>query len=143
MDRRHFILAGLGALLASRAALAEWPEAAFTAESPEAVIAELGGEGAQQSDAITITAPDIAENGAVVPVSVETTLPKVSRISIIVNTNPLPLTSSYEFSPRALPYVSTRVKMLQTSDVVALVESDGKSYVASREVKVTIGGCGG
>ena len=83
MDRRTFLAAGLGALLLSGAARAAWPEAAFEAERADDVLAELGGKGAAASDAITITAPDIAENGAVVPVSVSTTLPEVTRVSIL------------------------------------------------------------
>ena len=143
MDRRTFLAAGLGALLLSGAARAAWPEAAFEAERLDDVLARLGGGNAAASGAITITAPDIAENGAVVPISVSTTLPEVTRVSIVVANNPLPLTSTYDLAPGAVPYVATRVKMLKTSDVVALVEAGGKTYAATREVKVTIGGCGG
>ena len=143
MNRRTFVLTGIGAMLASGAAVAARPDAAFDAKSPENVLEQLGVSDAQESDAITIVAPDIAENGAVVPISVSSSLPDVSRISILVSTNPQPLTSSYELSPMSEPYVSTRVKMLKTADVVALVEAGGKTYRASQEVKVTIGGCGG
>ena len=143
MNFRSLARACCGALLVSPAAFAAWPEDAFKAQSMEDAIAELGGESVQVSEEITITAPDIAENGAVVPISVATSLPNVSRISIIVNTNPLPLTSSYDLTSVSIPFVSTRVKMFETSNVTALVQSDGKSYTASREVKVAIGGCGG
>lgn len=143
MNRRTFLAAGLGALLISSAARAAWPEAAFEAERADDVLAKLGGADAAASDAITITAPDIAENGAVVPISVSTTLPEVTRVSILVASNPLPLTSIYDLAAGSVPYVATRVKMLKTSDVVALVEAGGKTYAATREVKVTIGGCGG
>lgn len=143
MQRRTFLAAGLGALLLAGAARAAWPEAAFEAERADDVLAQLGGKDAAASDAITITAPDIAENGAVVPVSVSAVLPEVTRVSILVANNPLPLTSTYDLAPGAVPYVATRVKMLETSPVVALVEAGGKTYAATREVKVTIGGCGG
>ena len=143
MNRRTFLAAGLGALLISGAARAAWPEAAFEADQADDVLARLGGQNAAASDAITITAPDIAENGAVVPISVSTTLPEVTRVSILVASNPLPLTSTYDLAAGAVPYVATRVKMLKTSDVVALVEAGGRTYSAAREVKVTIGGCGG
>lgn len=143
MNRRTFLAAGLGALLISGAARAAWPEAAFEAERADDVLAKLGGADAAASDAITITAPDIAENGAVVPISVSTTLPEVTRVSILVASNPLPLTSTYDLAAGSVPYVATRVKMLKTSAVVALVEAGGKTYAATREVKVTIGGCGG
>ena len=143
MNRRTFLAAGLGALLLSGPARAAWPEAAFEAKQTDDVMGQLGGKDAAASDAIIITAPDIAENGAVVPISVSTTLPEVTRVSILVAKNPLPLTSTYDLTPGAVPYVATRVKMLETSDVVALVEAGGKTYTATREVKVTIGGCGG
>ena len=143
MNRRTFLAAGLGALLISGAARAAWPEAAFEADQADDVLARLGGRDAAASDAITITAPDIAENGAVVPISVSTTLPEVTRVSILVANNPLPLTSTYDLAAGAVPYVATRVKMLKTSEVLALVEAGGRTYAATREVKVTIGGCGG
>ncbi len=145
MNRRTFMTAGLGlgTLLATGAVHAVWPEKAFDARESDALIDMLASGEPASSDAITITAPDIAENGAVVPISVSTTLEDVSRISILVESNPLPLTSTYDLAPNSVPYVSTRVKMLKTSNVIALVEAGGKSYSGAREVKVTIGGCGG
>ena len=145
MDRRSFLTAGLGlgTLMVAGAVQAAWPKAAFEARESNALIEMLAGSEPAASEAITITAPDIAENGAVVPISVSTTLEDVTRISILVVQNPLPLTSTYRLTPEAIPYVSTRVKMLKTSRVVALVEAGGKSYSGEREVKVTIGGCGG
>lgn len=145
MDRRTFLTAGLGlgTLCAVGSAQAAWPKGAFEAEEADALIGMLAKSTPAPSDAIAITAPDIAENGAVVPISVSTTLEDVTRISIVVEQNPLPLTSTYDLSPHSVPYVSTRVKMLKTSNVLALVESGGKSYSSRREVKVTIGGCGG
>lgn len=145
MDRRTFLTAGLGfgALFATGSAYAAWPKDAFEAKESDALIDMLAGSKPAPSEAITITAPDIAENGAVVPISVSTTLEDVTRISIVVERNPLPLTSTYDLTPDSVPYVSTRVKMLKTSNVVALVEAGGKSYSGVREVKVTIGGCGG
>ena len=145
MDRRTFLTAGLGfgALFAAGSVYAAWPKNAFEAKEPDALIDMLTGSEPAPSDAITITAPDIAENGAVVPIAVSTTLEDVTRISIVVEQNPLPLTSTYDLTPDSIPYVSTRVKMLKTSNVVALVDAGGKSYSGVREVKVTIGGCGG
>ena len=145
MDRRVFLTAGLGlgALYATAPLYAAWPKDAFEAKEADALIDMLAGSKPAPSDAITITAPDIAENGAVVPISVSTTLEDVTRISIVVEQNPLPLTSTYDLTSNSVPYVSTRVKMLKTSNVVALVEAGGKSYSGVREVKVTIGGCGG
>ncbi len=145
MDRRTFLTAGvgLGTLFVAGSVHAAWPKDAFEAQEPGALIDMLAGSKPAPSDAITITAPDIAENGAVVPIAVSTTLEDVTRISIVVEQNPLPLTSTYDLTPDSVPYVSTRVKMQKTSNVVALVEAGGKSYSGVREVKVTIGGCGG
>lgn len=145
MDRRTFLTAGLGlgTLCVAGSVQAAWPREAFEAQESNALIDMLASSKPAPSDAITITAPDIAENGAVVPISVSTTLEDVTRISIVVEQNPLPLTSTYDLTADSVPYVSTRVKMLKTSNVVALVEAGGKSYSGVREVKVTIGGCGG
>lgn len=145
MDRRTFLTAGLGlgTMFAAGSVQAIWPKGAFESKETEAVIDMLAKREPAPSEAIVITAPDIAENGAVVPISVSTTLEDVTRISIVVEQNPLPLTSTYDLGPHSVPYVSTRVKMLKTSNVLALVESGGKSYSSVREVKVTIGGCGG
>ena len=145
MNRRHFMEAGvaLGAWLAAGPAWAAWPQGAFEAEEPASVVEQLASGKPEHSDAIRIKAPEIAENGAVVPISVSADLEQVSKISIVVDKNPLPLTSTYELSANAVPYVSTRVKMLKTSDVLVLVEAGGKTYANKREVKVTIGGCGG
>ena len=88
-------------------------------------------------------APDIAENGAVVPVTVESTMKDVQSISIVAEKNALPLIASFDLGAGALPYVSTRIKMGSTMNVQALVKAGGKVYEAKKEVKVTIGGCGG
>ena len=103
----------------------------------------LGSAQHSASDAIKLKAPDIAENGAVVPITVSADMGNVSGISIIAAANPQPLTSTYQLSPAAEPYVSTRVKLAKTTNVVAVVKADGKLYSATKEVKVTIGGCGG
>ncbi len=103
----------------------------FTAKTPEA------------SDKVNLDAPEIAENGAVVPISVSSALPDVTSIAILVSENPFPLAASYRFRPAHRPMVANRLKMAKTSKVIALVESGGKIYSASKEVKVTVGGCGG
>jgi len=125
-------------------ALAAWPTEAFDAESVDGAIQALtGSTDATESGDIKLKAPDIAENGAVVPITVETSLPGVESISIITEKNPAPLSASFDFGPKALGYVSTRIKMGETSKVMALVKSEGKLYSAAKEIKVTIGGCGG
>jgi sulfur-oxidizing protein SoxY len=139
-----------GVALAALAALprallaAAWPDKAFAATEAEAAMSTLfGTDQATPSDQIDLKAPEIAENGAVVPVTVSTRLEKVESISIVVPNNPRPLAASFEISPDALPEVSSRIKMGETSDVIAVVKTDSGLFRASKEVKVTIGGCGG
>ncbi|MDN5937633.1 MAG: thiosulfate oxidation carrier protein SoxY [Salinisphaera sp.] len=122
---------------------AQWPEDAFAAKAVDKAIATLYGQGATKSNKIELQAPTIAQNGAVVPITVETSLPKVTSIALLAPKNPNALVASYEIPEGTLPYVSNRIKMAETSDIVAVVVSDGKLYRASKLVKVTIGGCGG
>ena len=121
---------------------ADWNKAAFEGKSLDEVVKLLGGGATEKSAAVTLNAPDIAENGAVVPVGVSTTL-KAEQIAILVEKNPNALAAQFSLSDGAEPFVSTRVKMGQSSNVHAVVKADGKWYVATREVKVTLGGCGG
>jgi len=135
---------GIIELLYTPAALADYPEAGFKGETVEDVLkAMFDGAAPADSGDITIKAPDIAENGAVVPVSVKTDIPNVKSISIVVEKNPAPLAASFDMGEGAVADVSTRIKMGETSNVVALVETDSGLLSASKEVKVTIGGCGG
>lgn len=137
------VAAGAG-LLAPRAVLAAWPKAAFEATSvADALSATMGGSDSTASGDVKIKAPDIAENGAVVPITVSTKLEGVETISIIAKENPSPLTSSFSLGEGAEGFVSTRIKMGKTSEVIAVVKANGKLLSASKEVKVTIGGCGG
>lgn len=131
-------------LLTPQAVLAAWPKKAFDAKNvPEALSAVYGSGDAAMSADISIKAPDIAENGAVVPITVETGIPNVQSMTIIAEKNPVPLVASYDMGSSAEGYVSMRIKMGKTSDVIAVVKADGKLYKAHKEVKVTIGGCGG
>jgi sulfur-oxidizing protein SoxY len=151
MQRRKFLHGAVtggavaaGAAMLPRAVFAEWPQSAFEAKSVDAAVeALLGGKDMTESGDITIKAPDIAENGAVVPVQVDTSLSGVESIAIIAEKNPSPLIASFKFAENAIGYVSTRIKMGQTSNVIAVVAAGGKLYHAKKEVKVTIGGCGG
>ncbi|GAB3630147.1 Tat pathway signal protein [Pandoraea terrae] len=124
-------------------AAATWNKAAFGTTSVDDTIKQLGGTSAAESKDITLTAPDIAENGAVVPISVTSILPKITSISILIEKNPNTLAASFNIPEGTEPNVNTRVKMGETSKVHALVQADGKFYVTSKEVKVTLGGCGG
>ena len=116
----------------------------FKAETVEGALqGVLGDLPVEESDAINFKIPDIAENGAVVPVSVSTELEGVKAISIVIENNPNPLTSRFEISPDVVADVSTRVKMGESSIVRVYVETADKIYTTAKEVKVTIGGCGG
>lgn len=131
-------------LLTPRVVLAEWPAAAFKAESvDDALNALLGSNSHETSDSIKIKAPDIAENGAVVPVTVESDAENISSISIIAAGNQSPLIASFNLGANALGFVSTRIKMAKTAEVIAVVKAGESVMSSAKEVKVTIGGCGG
>jgi len=137
------VAAGAGLLRSGQALAAEWPKAAFEAGDVAAAgKAAFGSDGATSKD-IKIKAPLQAENGAVVPVKVETSLADVKSIAIFVAKNPKPLATKVDFSGDSVGYYSTRVKMGKTSDVIVYVNSGGKILKASAMVKVTVGGCGG
>jgi len=137
------IAAGAGLLRAGNALAAAWNKTGFDAKVAAEAMKSLGVTGAQPSKDIVLTAPDIAENGAQVPVTITSRIPNTQSISIVVDKNPFPLNSTYDFANGADSYVSTKLKMGQTSNVIAVVKADGKFFTASKEVKVTIGGCGG
>jgi sulfur-oxidizing protein SoxY len=139
-------LVGLGNLsfgLALAAANDKYPEDAFKAKSDTDAIKSLYGKTAEPSDKVKLDAPEIAENGAVVPISVSSSLPDVTSISILVADNPNALAASYKIPAGTLPSVANRLKMAKTTNVIAIVEAGGKLYSATKEVKVTVGGCGG
>lgn len=131
-------------LLTPRVSLAAWSKAAFDATDVNASLSALyGSSSMDNSDKIKIKAPDIAENGAVVPVTVTTTIDGVSSISLFADQNATPLTAEFLLGPTTEGFVSTRIKMGKTANVVAVVKAGDKLYSSSKEVKVTIGGCGG
>jgi sulfur-oxidizing protein SoxY len=121
----------------------EWNQAAFETKNLEELVKVLGGSGAQESADVVIVAPDIAENGAVVPIGVASKLDKTVAIAILVEKNPNVLAANFSIPDGTLPDVQTRVKMAQTSNVFALIKADGKFYYAAKEIKITLGGCGG
>ena len=129
-------------LLTPKAVLAAWPKATFESSDLDSAINALGGN-ASDSKKIKLKAPDIAENGAVVPVTITSSIDNTESISILVDKNAQPLSATFNLGPKTQGYVSTRLKMGKTSDVVAVVKADGKLYSARKQVKVTIGGCGG
>lgn len=137
------VAAGAG-LLVPRSVLAAWPQEAFGAkDAGDALRKLLGTDASQESAQIKIKAPDIAENGSVVPVTVNTDLAGLESISVMVMENARPLTVVYEMTDGVAGYTSTRVKMGKTSEVVVIAKADGKLYSAKKAVKVTLGGCGG
>ena len=151
---RRLILQGAGAVAlvglgnlpfvpAFAAANDKYPEDAFKAKSDADAIKALYGKTAEASDKVKLDAPEIAENGAVVPVSVTTTLSDVTSISFLVSENPVVLVASYKIPAGTMPSVANRIKMAKTSNVIVVVEAGGKVYSTTKEVKVTVGGCGG
>jgi sulfur-oxidizing protein SoxY len=138
------LLAAAGWLKPEEATAQAWNKGAFEAKTmDETMKAFGGGTPAQSKDVTFVSTPDIAENGAVVPVGVTSSIPKTESIAILVEKNPNLLVASFDIPPGTDPTISTRVKMGQSSNVYALVKADGKYYVASKEIKVTLGGCGG
>ncbi len=144
--RRNLLKAGL--IIASATAfpriILAWPEQAFKVKSRDEALQGIYGTAEYTpSEDVNLKAPDIAENGAVVPVTVSSGIANVESIAIIVDDNPSPLTAVFELGADAIADVSTRIKMGKTSTVLAVVKADGKLYGTQKEVKVTIGGCGG
>jgi len=138
------LLAAAGWLHPKAANAQTWNKAAFGTHSLDEAVKAMGGAAPSQSKDISFfSTPDIAENGAVVPIGVASGVPKTESIAILVEKNPNILAAVFDIPPGTEPSLSTRVKMGQTSNVYALVKADGKYYVASKEIKVTLGGCGG
>jgi len=154
MKRRVFLKGSLASgmvavavgagILSPRQVLAAWPKDAFEAKNVnDAMNGLLNTDLAPASDAIQLEAPDIAENGAVVPVKVTVGMDNVESITIIAEKNQTPLIASFNLAGGTQGFISTRIKMGKTSNVIAVVKAGGKVYSARKEVKVTIGGCGG
>jgi sulfur-oxidizing protein SoxY len=138
------LVAAAGWLRPGDALAADWNKAAFDAKTLDDTMKALGGSApAQSKDIAFVSTPDIAENGAVVPIGITSSIPKTEAIAILVEKNPNPLAAIFEIPSGTDPAIGTRVKMAQTSNVYALVKADGKYFVASKEIKVTLGGCGG
>jgi sulfur-oxidizing protein SoxY len=135
-------VAATAGLLKAGQGWAAWNKAGFESKAIADILKSLGATGATESKDITITAPDIAENGAVVPVAVISKIPNTQQISIVAEKNPFPLAATFDVAGGGEGYVSTRLKMGQTSDVWAVVRAGGRYYVAKKEVKITVGGCG-
>jgi sulfur-oxidizing protein SoxY len=152
-QRRNVLKSGSGAALLTvlaaagiitpGMALADWNKAAFDAKSMADTLKAIGAGTPTDSKDVQVTGPDIAENGAVVPVGVSSTLPNITMVAILIEKNPNALSAVFNLPEGTEANVQIRVKMGQTSNVYALVKSDGKFFMATKEIKVTLGGCGG
>jgi len=130
-------------MLKPEVAEAAWNKTAFDAKTMEDALKALGASDMTESGDVVLTAADIAENGAVVPVGVSSNLPGTQQIAILVEKNPNMLAASFTLPEGTMADIQTRVKMGQTSDVYAVVKAGDKFYMTKKEIKVTLGGCGG
>ena len=153
MKRRNFIknsmlfagaLTTLPSVLFAKKSYAAWPKTSFDIKDlTDSVKSVYGHNNLEESSKVKLKAPSIAENGAIVPINVSTSLENVDSIMIFVENNPQPLSSGYQLTQLAEPSIGTRLKMGKTSNVMAAVKSGDKVFTSTQEVKVTIGGCGG
>ena len=152
-SRRQFLTSGsavtlltlmaASGLLGRQAAAAQWNKGAFESKSIDELVRTLGGTAPQLTDDIEFVGPEIAENGAVVPVEITSRIPGTDSIALLIEKNPNLLAASFTIPAGTLPEIQTRVKMAETCDVYALVRAQGKFYYTAKQIKVTVGGCGG
>ena len=141
---RRTLLGALCAMLGRPlAALAAWNQGAFGAKTTQDALKAIGAANPSPSTDILIDAPQIAENGAVVPIEIAANIPGTTSIAVVLDRNPFPLAARFDFKDGAVPYVKVNVKMGETSDVRVVATALGRHHVATKEIKVTIGGCGG
>lgn len=132
-----------GAFLPLRALAAGWNKDAFQSKTAADALRSLGAGASAESKDIVIEAPQIAENGAVVPIEITSNVPGTKSIAVLIEKNPFPLAAKFDFAEGALPYVRVNVKIGESSLVRVVAEANGRHYTAAKEIKVTIGGCGG
>ena len=147
-DFRRLTLKAAGALAAGlllplRALATGWNKDAFQSKTAADALKSLGAAANAESKDIVIEAPQIAENGEVVPIEITSNIPSTRSIALLIEKNPFPLAAKFDFLEGALPFVKLNVKMGQSSFIRAVAEAGGRHYVATQEIKVTIGGCGG
>jgi len=147
-NRREFLkllslMAAAGLLPAGSAWAEDWNKAAFESKKMDDVVKALGGAAPQQSGQVLLIGPEIAENGAVVPLELESKLPNTESMAVLIEKNPNILAGFFTIPGGTLPWVQTRVKMAETCNVYLLAKAGGKHYYAVKEIKVTLGGCGG
>ena len=141
--RRSLLGALAIVLLKPWSAFAAWNKEAFGAKTSADALKGIGAASPAPSTGLVIEAPQIAENGAVVPIEVMSNIPGTTSIAVVIDKNPFPLVAKFDFKDGALPFVKVNVKMGETSDIRVVALAGGKSHVATKEIKVTIGGCGG
>ncbi len=147
MNRRNLLksaaaLAGMLVLAPLRALAAAWNKAAFEATKPETALEGLGAKLPQASNLIEIIAPDFAENGAIVQIEVESRIPGTEAIAVLAEKNPTSLIANFLFSHGAKPKIITRIKLAETGMLKVVIKAGDKYYEASKEIKVSLGGCG-
>jgi len=135
-------MAAAGLLPAGLGRAEQWNNSAFAAKNIDELLKVLGASAPKPSAELVLSAPEIAENGAVVPVEIESKLPDTRSIAILIEKNPNVLAAYFTLPSGTLPWLQTRVKMAETCTMYALVNAGGKFYYVTKEVKVTIGGCG-
>ena len=151
--RRHFLksashcglaatLFAAGLLQPSRVLAADWNHAAFSATTLGDAFKAYGLQPQADSREVQIIAADVAENGGNVPVEVLTSLPQVQSIALFAEKNPFPLATSFELAPGVVPYLKVPLKLAESTRIKAVVRAGGKTYIATREIGITIGGCG-
>jgi len=137
-------LLGSALLIPSRVLAAEWNRPAFTARTIGDALKSYGTANATESRDLVISAPEIAENGAKVEIDITSNVPNTRSLALFADKNPMPLCSAIEFSGVAIPYARIQIKLAETTRLRAVAKTnDGKTYIAFRDVKVTLGGCGG
>jgi sulfur-oxidizing protein SoxY len=136
-------LLAAGLLMPTRLLAAEWNKSAFSARNLNDALKAYGANNAIESRDIQINAPEISENGAKVEVEITSNIANTRSLAIFADKNPMPMCSAIEFSGPVLPYLKAQLKLAETTRIRAVAKSDGKTYVAFREIKVTLGGCGG
>lgn len=144
MKRRTLLkcCAAMLTLIPFRVLAAVWNKPAFESQKVDGALQGLGISVGENSPAIDLVAPQLAENGAIVQIEVSSRIPDTEAIAILVEKNPTPLIANFMFSNGAEPYVVTRIKMAETSELKAIVKAGGKYYSATRQVEVAVGGCG-
>src|ERR1019366_2830043 len=138
----YALLAAAGMLQPDAALAADWNQKAFEAKNLKDAFDALGAGNRINSNDIVMTAPEIAENGAVVPIGAVSKLPGTESIAILIAKNPTALAASFDIPSGTEAAVSTRIKLAESSEVYVLVKAQGKYYTTKKEIKVTIGGCG-